>query len=168
MELAWQAPKSSPIAAALIFSKDLVTLVLEVGLLVTYSTFSESVYAYDHILNFSREHLLKLIHFQIKLCCESGAIGCHLWRGKRCIRLLSPLVPNKVNFTSRAGDSFGASRTWAGTCSLHSTSPQAVGLSKHTLAAQADQSHEHHKPDLQPWAQQAQLCLPLGPVSINA
>ena len=114
-------PQSFPIPISLIFSKD-PALLLEVGPLVTHSTFSESGYVYDHIFNYSREHMLMLIHFEIGKRCESQEpYGSHLQRGKRCVKFLTSLAPNKIKFTSKAGHSFGASKMRAGTCSQRST-----------------------------------------------
>lgn len=57
-------PKGFLIPIALIFPRA-AALLLSVGPLVTHSTFSESDYVYDHIFNYSREHMLMLIHLQI-------------------------------------------------------------------------------------------------------
>lgn len=120
LEGAWQPPKSFPIPISLTFSKG-AALLLEVGALVTHPTFSESDYVYDHIFNYSREHMLMLIHLLIEEHCESREpYGFHLQRGKRCVKFLTPLAPNKIRFTSTAGHSFGASKTRAGTRSQHS------------------------------------------------
>lgn len=64
LEWAWQPPKSFPIPISLIFSKD-PALLLEVGPLITHSTFIASDYVYDHIFNYSKEHMLMLIHLRI-------------------------------------------------------------------------------------------------------
>jgi len=53
--------KSFPIPISLILSKD-PALLLEVHPLLVHSTFNESDYVYDHIFNYSREHMLMLIH----------------------------------------------------------------------------------------------------------
>lgn len=163
LEWAWQPPKSLPVPISLIFSKD-PGLLLDVGLLVTHSTFSESGSVCDHIFNYSREHMLTLIHFQIEECCESREpSGSHLQRGKRCVTLLTPLTPNKIKFTSKAGHSFGANKMKAGTRSQHS---MCIPSSCTALRARI-RAAGHHEPGLQALVQQAQPCVPVGPVSIN-
>lgn len=62
--------------------------------------------------------MLILIHLQIEERCKSQEpYGSRLQRRKRCVKFLTPLAPNKIKFTSKAGHSFGASKMRAGTCS---------------------------------------------------
>lgn len=65
--------------------------------------------------------MLILIHLQSEERCKSQEpYGSHLQRRKRCVKFLTPLAPNEIKFTSKAGHSFGASKMRAGTCSQHS------------------------------------------------
>lgn len=156
MEWAWQPPKSYPIPVSLIFSKDPAPL-LELGPLVTHSTFSASDYVYDHIFNYSREHMLMLIHLQIEEHCESQEpYGFHLQREKRCVEFLTPLAPNKIKFTPTAGHGFGASKMRAGTCSQHSVCiPWDAQLSRSGPGLQGTMS-----PICNPWSSKhSPVCL---------
>lgn len=56
-----------------------------------------------------------LIHPQIEERCKSQEpYGSLQQRRKRCVKFLTPLAPNKIKFTSKAGHSFGASKMRAG------------------------------------------------------
>lgn len=135
-----QIPKEFSNSHSLIFLKDSV-LLLEVGPLVTHSTFSESDYVYDHIFNYFRKHMSMLIHLQIKERCESWEpYGSHLQRGKRCVKFLTPLAPNKIKFTSKAGHSFDASKMRAET---HSQRSMCILSSRMALQAHIRAAGHH-------------------------
>lgn len=118
---------------------------------------------YDHIFNYSREHMLILIHLQSEERTKSQEpYGSHLQRRKRCVKFLTPLAPNKIKFTSKAGHSFGAARwglapaastawasLWAARFSKHGSEPRALpALSATSMAESTTQ-------------------MPIGPVSIS-
>lgn len=93
--------------------------------------------------------MLMLIQLQIEEHCESQEpYGFHLQRGKRCVKFLSPLAPNKIKFTSKARHGFGARKMRAGIRSHHSgcIPSSCTALQAHIRAA------GHHEPGLQPLA----------------